>query len=182
MKQFTRQLLQDIKRDLLEKFDRNFESKSFFGKPWSATKLNKRGTLMMRSGKLSNSIKASVNADTITFTSALPYASIHNEGGTITITPKMQKFFWAMYYKSAGAITFSVKTKKANATKRNQNLSAEASYWKSLALKKVGDKLHIEQRQFIGDHPQVRKTVEHRMDLYLKEIENQIKNQLKQKR
>ncbi|WP_454978121.1 phage virion morphogenesis protein [Capnocytophaga ochracea] len=60
----------------------------------------------------------------------LPYAAIHNEGGTITVkvTEKMRKYFWAMYYKT-------------------QNNS-----YKAMALtKKTSLTIHIPKRQFIGE-------------------------------
>lgn len=54
---------------------------------------------------LSKSIRVlSVSKDKIVIGTSLPYAKIHNEGGTISqnveITDKMRKFFWAKYYKT----------------------------------------------------------------------------------
>ena len=61
------------------------------------------------------------------------HASIHNDGGEIAVTGKMNKFFWAMYYKFKG--------------KNNK----KADYWKGLALKKVGSKIKIPQHKFMGE-------------------------------
>lgn len=183
MNTIIKNIIQDSKVKLSEEFDRNFETKSFFGAPWAASKApNHKGTLMMRTGALRKSIRSSVSGSTITWSSSLKYAGIHNEGGEIEITPKMKRFFWAMYYKSAGAITFSVKKKAANNTQRNQRLNAEANYWKALALKKVGEKLKIEKRQFIGDHPQVGVIINKVMAKHTGEIENYIKTHLKPKK
>jgi phage gpG-like protein len=183
MNELIKNIIQDTKVKLTEEFDRNFETKSFFGAPWSASKApNHKGTLMMRTGALRKSIRSKVSGTTITWSSSLPYAGIHNEGGEIEVTAKMKRFFWAMYYKSAGAVSYSIKKKAANNTQRNQRLSAEANYWKSLALMKVGAKLKIEKRQFIGDHPQVGVIINHVMAAHTPDIENYIKNHLKPKK
>jgi phage gpG-like protein len=100
-----------------------------------------------------------VEGSSITFSSSLPYASIHNEGGTIKVTTAMKKYFWAMYYQASGAIT-TTSTGKASKSKKNTLLTAEAAYWKSLALIKVGSKLTIKKRQFMGSHPTVDAAVE----------------------
>ena len=39
--------------------------------------------------------------------------------------------------------------------------------------------MKVKQRQFIGDHPQVRQRVEHVVDLNMKELEKEIFNKLK---
>ena len=57
----------------------------------------------------------------------VPYASIHNEGGSITVTARMKKYFWARY-KETGA-----------------------EMYKFLALKRVGSSIIIPRRQFIGE-------------------------------
>ena len=154
MKEILKNFIKDVKIELDGEFDKNFERKGFFDKKWQQTKLtNSRGSLMMRTGTLRNSISSTANASGITYTSSLPYASIHNEGGEITVSAQMRKFFWAMYYKTAAASGSGPVT-------RRQRMSTEASQWKAMALKKVGSKIKIPQRQFIGDHPQVRKAIE----------------------
>ena len=42
-------------------------------------------------------------ADGVRFSSYVPYAAIHNEGGKITVTGKMKKFFWAKF-KETGEV------------------------------------------------------------------------------
>ncbi|WP_281233490.1 hypothetical protein [Flavobacterium gelatinilyticum] len=181
---FLKNVLQDVKVDLTEEFDRNFERKAFFTKKWSDTRTpNRRGSLLARSGKLRRSIMSpKQNTDNVTWSSSLPYALMQNNGGEITVTAKMKSFFWAMYYKSAGAIT--TRTKSDNSvvmreTARNKKLSAEAQQWKNLALQKVGAKMKIEQRQFIGDHPVVRGRIEEIIGDSMKELEKYYFNQLK---
>lgn len=150
----------DLAVELADEFDRNFERKAFFTEKWASPKINNsRGSVMMRSGNLRRSIKYNVREGMILFSSSLPYASIHNEGGEITVTAQMKKYFWAMYYKAAGAISYSVKTKGVAKGARNEKLTAEASKWKALALMKIGHKIKVEKRQMVGDHPQVAKIV-----------------------
>jgi phage gpG-like protein len=177
--QFLHNFVTDLKVELSDEFDRNFERKAFFDQPWKDTRMpNRRGSLMMRTGALRRSIRATSSDNTIRFFSSLPYAAIHNEGGTVTVTAKMKKYFWAMYYKSSGAVT---KTKKGEArqTGRNKSLSQEASRWKNMALKKVGSKIKIEQRQFIGPHRQVDQCVERVFARNMKEFEEFIYKSLK---
>jgi phage gpG-like protein len=172
---FFKNLLNDLKTELMDEFDRNFERKAFFNQTWKDTKFpNKRGSLMMRTGKLRRSLRARVSGNAISFTSSMPYAAIHNEGGTITVTAKMKKYFWAMYYNTIG----QVKT-HGRASKRNTALTAEAAFYKAMALKPIGSKIKIEQRQFIGHHPQVNTIVKTVVDANMREIEKQITNKFK---
>jgi phage gpG-like protein len=158
--ELEQRIVRDLAVELADEFDRNFERKAFFTETWPATKLrNSRGSVMMRSGKLRRSIKYNISNNQITFSSSLPYASINNEGGEIKVTDKMKRFFWAMYYKAAGAV-ITKKDGEQSKSKRNVNLTNEAAQWKALALMKVGQIIKVEKRQFVGDHPIVGMTVE----------------------
>jgi len=160
MGDFLKNVLNDIKVELLDEFDRNFERKAFFDQRWPETRTPiSRGSLLMRSGNLRRSIRARLSGYELAFYSSMPYAKIQNEGGEIIVTAKMKSYFWAMYYKSAGSITYNIKSRSAANTQRNQKLAGEASYWKALALKKVGTKIRITPRRFIGPHEQVREAV-----------------------
>ncbi|WP_281237859.1 hypothetical protein [Flavobacterium praedii] len=182
---FINNILSDVRVDLSEEFDRNFERKGFFDKKWKGTNLpNQRGSLLMRSGKLRRSIMSRQNGVSVTWSSSIPYASINNNGGEIEVTAKMKSFFWAMFYKADGAITMKRNSDKEvvmRETDRNKKLSSEAQQWKNLALMKIGSKMKIEQRQFIGDHPVVRQRIEHIVGLNMKEVETYYFNQLKKK-
>ncbi|MBS7234210.1 hypothetical protein KHA90_24720 [Flavobacterium psychroterrae] len=184
-KDFIKNVLSDIKVDLSDEFDRNFERKAFFTKKWSGTKLpNQRGSLLARSGKLRRSIMSKQDGSSVTWSSSLPYATINNEGGEIIVTAKMKSFFWAMFYKANGAITTKKKADNsvvARENDRNKKLTAEAQQWKNLALQKVGAKMKIEKRQFIGDHPIVRQRIEDVVSLNMIELDTYFYNQLKQK-
>lgn len=60
----------------------------------------------------------------------IPYAAIHNEGGTITITQKMRNYFWYM--------AMNAKSKD------------EKQYWTNMALHRGGT-ITIPKREYIGD-------------------------------
>lgn len=64
----------------------------------------------------------------------VPYAQIHNEGGTITITEKMRKFFWAKYHE-----TFN-------------------DMWKALALTNKTE-ISMPKRQYMGLTPDLEKEI-----------------------
>lgn len=176
---FEKKIINDLAVELADEFDRNFERKAFFTEKWPTTKINNsRGSLMNRSGNLRRSIQYRVSSNQIIFSSSLPYASIHNEGGEIMVTAKMKKYFWAMYYKAAGGIT----TKKdggASNNKRNTNLSVEAAKWKSLALMKIGHKIKVEKRQIIGEHPQVFKIIKDVVDENINLLNQELLKQFK---
>ncbi len=144
---FLKKILQDVKVDASQHFDRNFERKAFFNQKWPASRMqNNRGSLMMRTGALRRSIRSNIQGNQIVWKSSLPYGSLHNEGGEIIVTDKMKRFFWAMFYKSDGAITMkregSGNVKMRN-TERNRKLSSEAEQWKAMALQKTGKKMKV---------------------------------------
>lgn len=176
----VQQIVQDTAVDLTQAFDKSFETKSFFNKKWKASKYpNRKGSLMLRNGNLRRSIKHSTTNGLIRWKSSFPYASIHNEGGEIKVTAKMKRFFWAMHYKSSNAVLYNVRSKKQANTQRNRKLNEEALKWKALALQKVGTVMTIEQRQFIGWHPQVDVMLKRIVNNNLAEVNKAIINKLK---
>jgi len=165
--EFLRNVLSDLKVELADEFDKNFERKAFFDQAWPETSMaNGKGSLMNRTGDLRKSVLANTDNDGINFTSSLPYADLHNQGGELTVTMPMKKFFWAMYY------TFG---KPAEGEDEDERALA----YKYMAMMKVGDKIKIPQRQFIGHHPMVDKSIEMVVDMNVKELEKQIFDQLK---
>lgn len=136
MNYLTKKILNDIRVELSDEFDRNFQRKAFFDQPWPQRRRNRMGSLLMVTGKLRRSIRNRVTSDSVTWETSEKYAAIHNYGGTVTVTAKMKKFFWYKY----------------KATKEED--------WKYMALMKVGTKITIPQRQFLGGHPKVREATE----------------------
>lgn len=176
-KDFLKILLNDICVELSDEFDRNFERKGFFERKWKPRRNEGKGSLMLQTGKLRRSLRGKVTGNnSVTWTSSEPYADIHNRGGTITITAKMRRFFWAKYYELGGKIRYN---KKGGMSKASIRVSKEAEYYRALALKKVGSKITIPQRQFIGDHPRVKECVKECTDALLKEFLNDIKKGFK---
>ena len=82
-KTLKKNILQDLRVELTDEFDRNFERKAFFGNRWKPRRSEGRGTLLLVTGTLRRSIRSSVVGDGVRFTSQVPYATVHNEGGTI---------------------------------------------------------------------------------------------------
>lgn len=85
----------------------------------------------------------------VTVTDPVPYAAIHNEGGTLnthpSVTPKMRSFAWARAYSLAGV---------RGRGKLPKELPPEAAKWRALALTKksrLNITAHIPKRQFMGD-------------------------------
>lgn len=128
-------ILRDIRVELLDEFDRNFQRGGFFTKPWPA-KRDGSASHLTKTGKLRRSVSARISGNSVIFTSSEAYAAIHNDGGTVTVTAKMRKYFWAKF-KETGQ-----------------------PHFKRMALMKVGSKIRIPQRRFIGDSPEVRKAVD----------------------
>ena len=176
MDDLNKKILTDLKVELSEEFDRNFERKAFFSKPWPQRLLEGRGSLLLQSGKLRRSIRAQVTNNSVSWSSSEPYAAIHNEGGTITVTAKMKRFFWAKFYELAG----KVRHKKDGSTSRSSvKLSKQAEFYRNLALMKVGTKIKIPQRQFLGDAPEVQQAIERVCQNRCKDIETELYNALK---
>jgi phage gpG-like protein len=179
--EIIKKIMTDLKVELSEEFDKNFERKAFFAqKTWVGRKSGQRGSLLMVTGRLRRSLRGRVQGKAVVFTSDAPYAAIHNEGGTIKVTAKMKRYFWAKYYELSGKVKVNVRTRSVSKT--TQKYSAESEYYKSLALMKVGSSITIPERRFIGDAPEVRQAVKRVMDNNIKDIDAYLKSILKQKK
>lgn len=103
--------------------------------------------LLRRSGLLYRSISWRVSGNQVSIgvdLKTVPYARIHNEGGTIPITAKMRAFFMARF----------------QATKN--------PFWFGMARHK-GNKLIIPKRQFISLGPETRRAIEKAALRYIQE-------------
>lgn len=156
----VRRILSDIRVELGDEFDRNFERQAFFTQAWQRRKSPMRpgGHILVSTGALRRSIQSRSDAQSITFYSDLPYAAIHNEGGPIRVTARMRRYFWAKYYEARGSFGHR-KNGELRRNKRNQQLGAEAEFWRAMALKKVGSTIMIPRRQFLGMAPEVEREV-----------------------
>ncbi len=179
LKKFHQNILNDVRIELADEFDRNFQRKAFFDRAWPKNKLiNNRGSMMARTNNLRRSIRSNISGDRIVFSSSLPYATIQNEGGTVVVTAKMKRFFWAMYYQSSGKMSKKKDGSLSN-NKRNARLSIEAMQWKNLALMKIGQKIQIPERRFIGEHPRIREVITDVVNANMKELNEEILKALK---
>lgn len=178
--QFHKNILNDVRIELMDEFDRNFQRKAFFDKKWPSNKLiNRKGSMMARSNNLRRGFKAKIEGEKIAFSNSLPYASIQNEGGKIKVTGQMKKFFWAMYYRANG----QVKRNKSGTVRlgmKNRELSIEAQQWKYLALMPIGNIIKIPSRRVIGEHPKIKKVIEKIVSENINELNNILRNNLKQ--
>lgn len=138
-------ILNDIRVELSDEFDQNFEREAFFSEKWARRKSpvhgGRSGHLLIDTGTLRASIGSRIEGDYVLFSTDLPYAGIHNKGGEIVVTERMKRFFWAKYREANGG-NWGRGGAASNGT--------EAEFWKLMALKKVGSVIKIPRRQFLG--------------------------------
>lgn len=179
-----RQILRDIRIDLASEFDRNFERQAFFSTAWQRRRSpgkSSRG-ILVQTGALRRSISAKENPSdgSVTFSSSLPYAAIHNEGGEIKVTARMKRFFWHKFYEVQGGF----KRRKDGSLSRSKvqvRLSTEAEFWQHMALMKVGSTIKIPRRRFLGTSPELERIVSDIITRNVQEYLDSIPNQMKQK-
>lgn len=171
-----RLILQDIKVELGDEFDKNFERHGFFSEKWARRKspLRPGGPILIDTGNLRRSVRSKVDTTSITFFSDLPYASIHNDGGEIKVTAKMKRYFWHRYYQAQGSFGRKKNGEKRN-DKRTRQLTSEAEFWQCMALMKVGQKIKIPRRRFLGTSPEVEQGVREIIEEELEKYFNNIK-------
>lgn len=104
----------------------------------------------------------------------VPYAKIHNEGGDIdqdiTITPKMRKWAWYMYYKSNGVKN---KGKHKGVSMSGVRSNPIADKYKALALTKkkvIHRTIHMPKRPFIYNNAELAKVLRDRLKGDLRRI------------
>ena len=173
MRKIVGRILKDIRVEMGDEFDRNFERQAFFSEAWQRRKSPTRpgGSILIDSGALRRSIQSRMTETSITFYTTLPYAEIHNDGGEIKVTRKMKRFFWAKYMETTGAFGRK-KNGELRRDKRNMRLSTEAEFWKCLALMKAGKTIKIPRRRFLGVSPEVERAVREIIEENLEEYFN----------
>ena len=167
-------ILRDIRVEMTEEFDQNFERQAFFSEAWQRRKSpmrNQNRAILTDTGALRSSIQSRVTDNSVIFYTDLPYAAIHNEGGEIVVTEKMKRFFRAKAYETAG--TFGRKKGMTAKDKRKLplsdrqfwgwmhtvSLSPEAEFYCAMAMKPVGSTIRIPRRRFLGASPEVENAV-----------------------
>lgn len=173
-------ILRDIQVELGDEFDQNFERQGFFSQAWARRKSPTRpgGHILVDSGGLRRSIRSEIRDSSIVFLTDHLAAAIHNEGGEIVVTAKMKRFFWYKYYSAIGSFGRKKDGSRRN-DKRTLQLSDEADFWKAMALMRVGSKIRIPQRKFLGTSPEVeaavRQIIEENLNEYVNNIDFNIK-------
>lgn len=153
IQKIIKNILRDIRVELTDEFDQNFERQAFFSEKWQRRKSpvrNNGRAILTDTGRLRSSIHSRITENSVIFYTDLPYAAIHNEGGDIVVTARMKRYFWAKYREANGG-TWARKKTGTNTT--------EADFWKFLALKKAGTTIKIPRRRFLGKSPEVEKAV-----------------------
>ncbi len=155
-----RRILDDLRVELSDEFDENFEREGFFSESWQRriSPLRGDGHILVDTGQLRRSIESRIDGNSITFFTTLPYAGIHNDGGEIVVTAKMKKYFWWRWKSAEGSFSRK-KDGEVRKTKKNARLQSESDFWKWMALKKIGSKIRIPRRRFLGSSPEVERIV-----------------------
>lgn len=134
-----------IAKTAVEYYKGSFRTKSFDGKPWPA--LSKRykptrGSMMVRSSKLMNSIRdTQTTPDKVVISagnSQIPYARIHNEGGVINRAARSELFVRNRYTRGKKAKAFGGKGLFKKGTSAGRGLTFRAS------------QVRMPQRQYLG--------------------------------
>lgn len=106
--------------------------------------------LLFGIGNLMRSIRPrSIGASSAIVESDTPYSALHNDGGTITVTEQMKKYWWAQYYKLSGKVKKTSRG-RVSQSKTNKATNRKAEFCKAMALMKTGTKIKIPKRQFMG--------------------------------
>lgn len=178
VRRIFRLVLDDIRVELGDEFDKNFERQAFFSEAWARRRspVKRGGALLVDTGTLRRSIRSRTTEDSITFYTDLPYAAIHNDGGEIVVTRRMKGYFWHKYMTAAGVLQFA--RRKDGTMRRDKNtlhINDEAEFYKCMALKKEGSTIKIPRRRFLGASPEVERTVreiiEENLEAYFRNVD-----------
>ena len=155
-------------------FRDNYRKEQWFnGSGWQRWKKPKRfnpngsvsevyGTLLSKRQHLVRNIQKEVGERYSKIVNRVPYAKIHNEGGdieqNITITPKMRRWAWYMYYKTNGI--------KKGRKRQKITENPLSTKYKALALTKkqtIHRRIHMPKRPFIYANAELAKVLRERL-------------------
>lgn len=149
-------------------FKDNFTEGGFFGQTWEEPIRRKLsfngargqyGTLQSGSSHLMRSFEKDIKTPgRVVIRNPVEYAAIHNDGGTITVTAKMKRYFMAKFIETKGSMS-RTKKGKLSKNKRNQGLSREAQFYLAMAHKQEGSQIRMPKRRFMGNHPVLTKKI-----------------------
>lgn len=142
-----------------------FSESAYRGQAWKEPYRRKLGfkgaegrykTLLSGTNHLRDSTYFKPEPGKVYIRNQVEYGAIHNEGGTITVTAKMKRYFWYRHMQAKGQ-RLSTKKGKLRQTKSNQALTREAVFWQRMALKPVGSVIRMPQRRWFGPDPDMEK-------------------------
>lgn len=144
-KKLIKNIINDIRVDLDEAYDQNFEKKYFFGTPWAPLSKNYHpttGSMLLRTGMMRKSLFPSkIKGTSLIYTSSVPYTGLQNDGGTIhqsfVPSPKQRKWAWAQFHETK-----------------------DEKYRRIALCKRINRTFTVPARPFIGDHQRVRDIIE----------------------
>ena len=158
----------------IEHFKENFRKGGFSGTQWKDV-LRRRlgfhgargryGPLTSGNNHLMSSFVKEVKPGKVVIENPVEYATVHNEGSRITVTARMNRFFWRMYYETGGRLS-------GGNTERNRAISREAEFWRNMALKKTGSQIEIPQRKFADSDPELKLMINRKIE---EELNNVVK-------
>lgn len=158
-----------VGNEAINMFKDNFTDGGFFGRSWEQPIRRKLsfngakgqyGPLLSGSSHLMRSFDKDTNTPgKVIIKNPVEYAVIHNEGGTITVTAKMKRYFMARFLETKGNMGLTKVRRKLSKNQRNQALSREARFYLAMAHKKEGSTIRMPKRQFMGNHPVLAKKI-----------------------
>ena len=129
--------MRDLKVELDDEFDRNFERKAFFDRPWAPLSPNynpSEGSMLMRTGALRRSLHSRIDGTRLIYENSLKYAGLQNYGGTVrqdfVPSDKMRRWAWAK--------------------------AREEKFRRMALAKRIRRTISVPARPFIGEHPRIR--------------------------
>ncbi|PID89538.1 MAG: hypothetical protein CSB01_01420 [Bacteroidia bacterium] len=176
MDKFTKRLLLNIQTRLGDEFNKNFQRQAFFDRPWKprqGNKAPKRGILIGKGrGHLWKSLRSKIRGNSIVFTSNVPYASVHNEGFSGRQSVKAHSRIIKAHKRRITART-NLKTRKTTKA-YNQQVREHTQHVGAFSRE-----MNMPQRQFIGDHPQVRTIIKKTIDEEVEAFNQKLLKELK---
>ena len=144
---FLNNVMRDLKVELDDEFDRNFERKAFFDRPWAPLSpyyTPSEGSMLMRTGALRRSLHSRIDGTRLIYESSLKYAGLQNYGGTVrqdfVPSDKMRRWAWA----------------KARERREQGDKPGEEKFRRMALAKRIRRTISVPARPFIGEHPRIR--------------------------
>ena len=177
---YTRTLPVKVGTKAVSLTKKRFTDSAFNGSTWKEPyrrKLSFKGaqatykTLLSGTNHLRDSTYFKPELGKVYIRNQVEYAQIHNEGGSITVSAKMKKYFWYRYALAKGS-RLTKKRGGIRKTKGNEALTREAMFWRNMALKRQGSAIRMPRRRFMAPdanmEKEIRKIIEKEMQLFIK--------------